>query len=112
MDATAVKHSVSITIDTIWGGAQQRPYGPHVYESNVTITVPEDHAVGAVYYLEQSYAERVIKALVSGYCDLGASHDGSMNDHFSPHLQVLERIEFEERRRAVWHVRIETPFTD
>ena len=113
MDATKVKHSVTITIDTINGGSQLVAYGPHVTEANITVTIPEEPSVWGVYYLDQPYAERLIKALVSRYCDDEGEHAlGGMNDYFSPHLKVLERIEFEERRRAVWHVRIETPFTD
>jgi hypothetical protein len=115
MDTTTIprmKHGVSITIDWANSGAQERSYGPHVTDATVEIVIPGPNAVGAVYFLDKQYAEQVIKALVGRYCDLGESHDGSMNDHFSPHLVTLERTEFLERERAVWHVRIETPFTD
>ena len=105
-------HGVGIQISFANNGAQERAYGPHVTDATVEITLPSDNSVGAVYYLDQPYAEKVIRALVSSWCDGGESHDHSMNDYFSPHLTALERTEFEERRRAVWHVRIETPFTD
>jgi hypothetical protein len=107
-----MSHGVTIAIDFRNAGAQERSYGPHVTDATVTISIPEEPTVGAVYYLEQTYAEKVIRALVGNYCDGGESHDGGANDYFSPHLKTLERTEFEERRSAVWHVRIETPFTD
>lgn len=105
-------HEVTISIAFANAGAQERSYGPHVTDATVEITIPEN-AVGAVFYLDQPYAEQVIKALVRNYCDGGEQHaEGGMNDYFSPHLVKLERTEFEERRHAKWHVRIETPFTD
>lgn len=106
-----MQHEVTISIDYANAGAQERSYGPHVTDATVEITLPEN-AVGAVFYLDQPYAEQVIKALVHSYCDGGEKHDGSANDYFTAHLHTLERTEFEERRRAKWHVRIETPFTD
>ena len=115
MDTTTIPpmtHEVGIKISFANNGAQERAYGPHVTDATVEIVIPGPNAVGAVFYLDKPYAEQVIKGLVGRYCDLGESHDGGMNDHFTPHLQVLERTAFEERRSAVWHVRIETPFTD
>jgi len=111
MGTVVMTHVVNISIDYANQGAQERPYGPHVTDATVEIRLPEN-AVGAVYYLEQPYAEQVIKALVGSYCDGGEKHDGGPDDYFSGHLHTLQRTEFTERRRALWHVRIETPFTD
>lgn len=106
-----MSHSVTIRIDFKNNGAQERSYGPHVTDATVTITLPEN-AVGAVSYTEQRFAEKVIKALVTNYCDRSLEHVEGMDHYFSPHLAMLERVEFEGRRKAVWHVRTETPFTD
>ena len=66
-------HAVTIAIDWTNSGAQERAYGPHVTDATVEIALPEN-PVGAVYYLDQPYAEKVIKALVSNYCDGGEKH--------------------------------------
>ena len=105
-------HKINISLDIANNGAQERAYGPHVTDALVTIALPGENPVGAVYYLQDAYAKKVIRSLLSNFCDLGEQHDGGPNDYFSPHLKTLELAEFEERKRAVWHVRIETPFTD
>lgn len=107
-----MSHSVTIKIDTARNGQQERAYGPHVVDTTITITVPHENAVGSGYYLTEGYVQRVIKGLISGYCDGGEGHRNDIDHYFGPHLKELERVEFEERQRAVWHVRIETPFTD
>lgn len=111
MNDIKMSHGVTIVIDWANAGAQERSYGPHVTDATVEITLPEN-PVGAVFYLDQPFAESVIKALIGSYCDGGAKHDGGAGDYFSPHLKTLERMDFEDRRRTVWHVRLETPFTD
>lgn len=92
-------------------GSQERAYGPHVANGTITITLPEN-PVGAVFYLEQPFAEKVIRNLIHNFCDLGEGHDGSANDYFRPHMKELVRVEFEERHRVVWRYLIEEPFTD
>lgn len=107
-------NAVNIRIDWKNSGAQERAYGPHVTDATVDISIPASDGIGSKYYTGKDYAITVIKALVGSFCDTTseAHKQGGMNDYFSPHLKELELVDKEDGRFAVWHVRIETPFTD
>jgi len=102
--------AVTVRIVTIHGGEQERDYGPHVYEAVITVSIPKTAPVWDHHYLQQGYAERVCKALFKGWCEEEV-HEGP-DDYFSAHLKEFKLTHFIRGCRSIWHVRIETPFTD